>query len=124
MAVAGHTPLWISRNQSSILRATHSTTPRQKSLVAPARKLPSGQWLLSSGDPAWQKHRHHHGLHAPRWINDGNALRLSRSRHPHVSDTRAESERRNFRRPAEQKIWLAWDIWHLRRHATNCFRDE
>src|ERR1700719_2231578 len=124
MALAGHTPLWIPRNQSSILRATHRATPRERSLVAQAGKLPSWKWLFTSGDPARQKYRYHHGFHAARWINDGNPLRLSRSRHPHIFDARTRSDWRNFRRLAEQKFWLARDIGHLRGHATNRLRDE
>src|ERR1700680_3799044 len=107
MAVAGYTPLWIPRNQSSILRATQRATSRKKPFVAQAGILPSRKWLFSSGDPARKKHRHHYGLHAARWIDDGNPLRLGRSRYPHILDAGTKSYRRNFRRLAEQEIWLA-----------------
>src|ERR1700719_2337107 len=124
MALSGYTPLWIPWNQSPILRATHSTTPREKSLVSQADNLPSREWLLSGSDKARSKHRHHHGLHAPRWINDGDALRLSRSWNPHVSNADTKFDWRSLGRLAEQKIWPAGNIRHLRRHATNRFRHE
>src|ERR1700740_1663721 len=124
MACAGDPSVWISRDQSSVLRRAHRTTPRQGLTIAKARNLPFGKWLLSDGYPRRSKHRYDHGIHAARRANDGNAFRFCGSRDNDLLDATRWLHGTPTRRDAQHEIRLAGNLWGLGRYAAGRGSDE
>src|ERR1700675_228487 len=84
MARAGDLSIWVSRNQSSILRGTHRTAPGKGIAFAQIGDLPSWERLLACGDSRRPQRRYDHGLYAAGRVDDGHAIRLRGPRHPYV----------------------------------------
>src|SRR5437660_11561289 len=124
MARAGDPSLWISRNQSSVLRRAHRTTPRQELTITETRNLPFGKWLLSGGNPRRAKHRYDHGIHAARRTNDGNAVRFCGSRDNNLLDATQRLHGTAARRDAQHEIRPAGNLWDFGGHAPDSGRVE
>src|SRR6266849_5953505 len=114
MARAGDPSLWISRNQSSVLRRAHRTTPWQELTITETRNLPFRKWLLSSGHSRRAKHRYDHGIHAARRANDGNALRFCGSRDNDLFDAKHWLHGTATRRGAQYERRPAGNLWNFR----------
>src|SRR6202030_993656 len=124
MARTGYSSVWISRNQSSVLRRARRTTPRQGFGVTEPRNLPPGKWLLSGGHPRGAKRRYNHGIHTARRPDDGNAIWVHRSRDNDLLDATRWLHGTPTRRTAQHEIRVAGNLWNLGGHAANRGRDE
>src|SRR5271165_7189299 len=101
MVAAGHSSLWISWHQSSILRAACGALAGERVGEAASGQLPPGEWLFAGSDSQWKKRGHHHGIYAAGRVDDGHAQRLGGSGNPDVSDAAAKSFRGTIGRVAE-----------------------
>src|SRR6266481_56767 len=124
MARTGDPSLRISRNQSSVLRRAHRTTPRQGLTIAKTRNLPLGKWLLPGGHTRRAKHRYDHGIYAPGRANDGNALRFCGPRNNDLLDATRWTYGTPTRRDAQHKIRPAGNLWDFGGHAADRGGDE
>src|ERR1700687_1266996 len=124
MARTGDPSLWISWNQSSVLRRAHRTTPRQELTITETRNLPFGKWMLSAGHSRGAKHRYDHGIHAPRRANDGNALRFCGPRDNDLLDATRWLHGTPARRNAQHEIRPAGNLWGLGRYEAGRGSDE
>src|SRR5213592_738827 len=124
MARTGNSSLWISRNQSSVLRGANCSAPRHGFANTETRNLPFGERLLPGGDSRRSKRGHDYGIHTTRRPDDGNPIRLPRPRNPYVLDARRKIHWTAARRFAEQEVGVAGNFWNFGRYAANRRRDE
>src|ERR1700674_4960612 len=124
MARTRDSSLWISRNQSSILRGAHRAAPRKGFAVTETGDLPFGQRLLFGGHSRWPKRGYDYGLYPPGRPDDGYTIRFCGPRNPHLFNATRAAHRAAARRLAEHQIRLAGNFWGLGRHAADRGRDE
>src|ERR1700694_231396 len=117
MARTGDSSLWISRNQSSVLRRAYRAAPRKGFAVTETLNLPSGERLLSGGDSRRPKRGHDDGLYAAGRANDGDTIRFCGPRNPYVFNATRTAHRRAARRFAEHQLRPVGNLWDLERHA-------
>src|SRR5438128_11815239 len=124
MARTGNSSLWISRNQSSVLRRAHGTAPRKGFTIVETRVLPLGERLLASSHSRRPKRGYNDGLYPTRRANDGHAIWFCRPRYPHLFDATRADHGAAARRLAEHEIGPAGNLWNFGRHAADRSRDE
>src|SRR6202158_5964280 len=124
MARAGDSSLWISRNQSSVLRGAHRAAPRKGFAVTETRDLPSWERLLSGGDSRWPKRGYDDGLYPPGRADDGYTIGFRGPRNPHLFNATRAAYRRAARQLAEHQIGPLGNLWDLGRYAADRGRDE
>src|SRR5438445_12379253 len=124
MARPGDSSVWISRNQSSVLRGAHRATTRKGLAIAETRDLPFGEWLFSGGHPRRAKHRYDYGIHATRRANDGNAFRFCGPRDNDLLDATRWLHGTATRRGTQHEIRPAGNLRDLGGHAPNRCRHE
>src|SRR5260370_5659719 len=113
MARTGDSSVWISRNQSSVLRRAHPTAPRKGFAITETRHLPSWERLFSGGHPRGAKHRYNHGIHTARRSDDGNAIWLYRSWDNDLLDLAGWLHRTATRRAVKHEIRPVGNLWDL-----------
>src|SRR5205809_6146219 len=113
MARTGDSPLWISRNQSSVLRGAHGPAPRKGFAVTETRDLPSWKRLFSGGDSRRPKHGYDDGLYPHGRANDGYTIRFCGPRNPHSFNATRAAYRGAARRLAEHQIRPVGNLWNL-----------
>src|SRR6266849_8315187 len=116
MASTGDSSLWISRNQSSVLRRAHRAAPRKGFAVTETRDLPLGKWLLTGGHSRRPKRGYDHGLYPPVRADDGHTIRLCRPWNPHLLNATRAAHRAAARRFAEHQIRPVGNLRDLGRH--------
>src|ERR1700694_4681831 len=119
MAGSGDSPLWISRDQSSVLRGTYGTTAGKRFAVTQTGDLPSWKRLFPCGDPRRPERRYDDGLYASGRADDGYTIRFSRPWHPYLFNAARSAHRAATRRRAEHPIRSAGNLWNLGRHAAD-----
>src|SRR6266849_4193506 len=124
MARTGYSSLWISRNQSSVLRGAYCAAPRKGFGNTETRDLSPWERLLSSGDSRRPKRGYDDGLYPPGRADDGHTIRFCRPRNPHLFNAARATHRGAARRLAEHQIRPAGNFWDLGRHAADRGRDE
>src|SRR5229473_7384979 len=124
MACTGDSPLWISWNQSSILRGAHRAAPGKGFAITETRDLSSWERLFSGGDSRGTKRGYDDGLYPPGRADDGDAIRFRGPRNPHLFNATRAAHGAAARRFAEHQIRPIGNLRYLGRHAAGCGRDE
>src|SRR5580658_10219363 len=104
MARAGDPAVWISWDQSPILRGADSRTAGQGFALAETCELPPGQRLFAGRDSEWRERGYHDGIHSSGRIDDGDAVRIGGSGDFDLPDAAGWRDGGESRRIAEYEV--------------------
>src|SRR6202795_793527 len=124
MARTGDSSVWVSWNQSSILRGAHLSVARKRFAITETRGLSSWERLLSGGDSRGTKRGYDDGVYTSRRPDDGDTIRFRGPRNPHLFNATRTAHRAAAHRFAEHQIRTIGNLWCVGRHAAGCGRDE
>src|SRR6266852_4662866 len=117
MACSGNSSLWISRNQSSILRGADRAAPGKGFAITETRDLSSWERLFSGGDSRGTKRGYDDGVYTSRRPDDGDAIRFRGPRNPHLFNATRAAHGAAARRFVEHQIRPIGNLWCLGRYA-------